>query len=101
MKKREIKNYGRSVKDRLLTVSKESDIPYMTILVRYIQERLPDNFYKDTNRVARWKGFLKGIKWQEDIPFETIELVSLYLHISLSSYYLMRLICRYPPRDTR
>ena len=40
MKKREIKNYGRSVKDRLLTVSIESGIPYMTILVRYIQERL-------------------------------------------------------------
>ena len=40
MKKKEIKNYGRSVKDRLSTVSKENDIPYMTILVRYIQERL-------------------------------------------------------------
>ena len=36
MKKREIKNYGRSVKDRLLTVSIESGIPYMTILVRII-----------------------------------------------------------------
>lgn len=31
---KEIKNYGRSVKIKLLTLSKESGIPYMTILVR-------------------------------------------------------------------
>lgn len=31
-----------------------------------------DDFYKDTTRIARWRGFLKGIKWQEDIPFEII-----------------------------
>ena len=30
---KEIKNYGRSVKTKLLTLSKESGIPYMTILV--------------------------------------------------------------------
>lgn len=35
---KEIKNYGRSVKTKLLTLSKESGIPYMTILVRYFQE---------------------------------------------------------------
>ena len=54
MIKKEIKNYGQSVRTRLLTVSKESSIPYMTILVRYLQERLlyrvsqsefKDNFY--------------------------------------------------------
>lgn len=31
-----------------------------------------DDFYKDATRIARWRGFLKGIKWQEDIPFEII-----------------------------
>ena len=34
MTKKEIKNYGKSVKTRLLTVANESGIPYMTILVR-------------------------------------------------------------------
>lgn len=57
MKKREIKNYGRSVKDRLLTVSKESGIPYMTILVRYIQERL---LYRVAQSEYRSNFFLKG-----------------------------------------
>lgn len=57
MKKREIKNYGRSVKDRLLTVSKESGILYMTILVRYIQERL---LYRVAQSEYRSNFFLKG-----------------------------------------
>ena len=57
MKKREIKNYGKSVKDRLLTVSKESSIPYMTILVRYIQERL---LYRVAQSEYRSNFFLKG-----------------------------------------
>ena len=39
MIKKDIKNYGRSGKARPLTVSKDSGIPYMTILVRYVQER--------------------------------------------------------------
>ncbi len=57
MKTREIKNYGRSVKDRLLTVSKGSGIPYMTILVRYIQERLR---YRVAHSDYRGNFFLKG-----------------------------------------
>lgn len=35
-----IKNYGKSVRDRLLNVSKNSYIPYQTLLTRYFQERL-------------------------------------------------------------
>lgn len=54
---KEIKNYGRSVKARLLTVSKESGIPYMTILVRYIQERL---LYRVAHSEYRANFFLKG-----------------------------------------
>lgn len=31
-----------------------------------------EGFYTDSNRVARWRGFLKGIKRQENISFEAI-----------------------------
>lgn len=60
MTKKEIKNYGKSVRTRLLTVSKESGIPYMTVLVRYFQERLlyrvsqsefKKNFYFEKHQV--------------------------------------------------
>ena len=57
MTKREIKNYGRSVKERLLTLSRNSDIPYMTILVRYIHERL---LYRLAHSKFRDKFLLKG-----------------------------------------
>jgi predicted nucleotidyltransferase component of viral defense system len=35
-----IKNYGKSVRDKLLNVSKNSNVPYQTLLTRYFQERL-------------------------------------------------------------
>lgn len=35
-----IKNYGKSVRDRLLNVSKDSHVPYQTLLTRFFQERL-------------------------------------------------------------
>lgn len=45
-----------------------------------------DDFYKDTNRIARWKGFLKGINWQENISFETIGQT---IKSELSDYWVM------------
>lgn len=57
MTRKEIKNYGQSVKNRLLTVSKDNGIPYMTILVRYIQERL---LYRIAHSKYRDHFFLKG-----------------------------------------
>lgn len=57
MTKKEIKNYGKSVRTRLLTVSKESGIPYMTILVRYLQERL---LYRVSHSEFRDNFYLKG-----------------------------------------
>ena len=54
---KEIKNYGRSVKTKLLTLSKESGIPYMTILVRYFQERL---LYKVAHSDYKNNFLLKG-----------------------------------------
>ena len=57
MTKKEIKNYGKSVRTRLLTVSRESGIPYMTILVRYLQERL---LYRVSQSEFRENFYLKG-----------------------------------------
>ena len=57
MTKKEIKNYGKSVRTRLLTVSKESGIPYMTILVRYLQERL---LYRVSQSEFKENFYLKG-----------------------------------------
>lgn len=57
MTKKEIKNYGKSVRTRLLAVSKESGIPYMTILVRYLQERL---LYRVSQSEFKENFYLKG-----------------------------------------
>lgn len=57
MTKKEIKNYGKSVRTRLLKVSKKSGIPYMTILVRYLQERL---LYRVSQSEFKENFYLKG-----------------------------------------
>lgn len=57
MTKKETKNYGKSVRTRLLAVSKESGIPYMTILVRYLQERL---LYRVSQSEFKENFYLKG-----------------------------------------
>lgn len=57
MIKKEIKNYGKSVKTRLLTVANESGIPYMTILVRYLQERF---LYRVSQSEYKKNFYLKG-----------------------------------------
>lgn len=57
MTKKEIKNYGKSVRTRLLTVSKENGIPYMTVLVRYFQERL---LYRVSQSEFKENFYLKG-----------------------------------------
>ena len=36
----EIKNYGKSIRARLLNVAKQEEVFYQTILTRYFQERL-------------------------------------------------------------
>ena len=51
---KEITNYGKSVRTRLLDIAKQSNYDYMQILLRYLHERLlyrltqtpyADNFY--------------------------------------------------------
>lgn len=89
MKKREIKNYGRSVKDRLLTVSIESGIPYMTILVRYIQERL---LYRLAQSEYCNYFFLKGgallYAFNQEKARPTKDIDFLGTHISNDSDYI-------------
>ncbi len=54
---KEIKNYGRSVKAKLLNVANETKQPYQLLLVRYIQERL---LYRLSVSEYRDRFFLKG-----------------------------------------
>ena len=37
---KEITNYGKSVRTRLLDIAKQSNYDYMQILLRYLHERL-------------------------------------------------------------
>ena len=40
MSKEIVKNYGKSIRDRLLNIAKSENIYYQTVLTRYFQERL-------------------------------------------------------------
>lgn len=40
MNKEQNKNYGRSIRTKLLNVAQKEDVFYQTILTRYFQERL-------------------------------------------------------------
>lgn len=40
MNKEQNKNYGRSIRAKLLNVAKKEDVFFQTILTRYFQERL-------------------------------------------------------------
>lgn len=52
-----IKNYGSSIRSKLLNISKKEDIFHQTILTRYFQERL---LYRMSQTRYRNKFFLKG-----------------------------------------
>lgn len=89
MIKKDIKNYGRSVKARLLTVSKDSGIPYMTILVRYVQERL---LYRVAHSEYRNNLFLKGgallYAFNQEKARPTKDIDFLGTHINNDSEYI-------------
>ena len=53
----EIKNYGKSIKARLLNVAKQEEVFYQTILTRYFQERL---LYRISQTRYRENFYLKG-----------------------------------------
>lgn len=52
-----IRNYGKSVRDRLLAVSKNNRVPYQTLLTRYFQERL---LYRISQTQYKERFLLKG-----------------------------------------
>ena len=53
----EIKNYGKSIRARLLNVAKQEEVFYQTILTRYFQERM---LYRISQTRYRENFYLKG-----------------------------------------
>ncbi len=57
MSKEIVKNYGKSIRSKLLNISKSEDIYYQTVLTRYFQERL---IYRISQTTYRQNFYLKG-----------------------------------------
>lgn len=57
MSKEQIKNYGKSIRSKLLNIAKQEDVFYQTILTRYFQERL---LYRISQTKYRSNFYLKG-----------------------------------------
>lgn len=57
MSKEIVKNYGKSIRSRLLNIAKSEDIYYQTVLTRYFQERL---IYRISQTSYRQNFYLKG-----------------------------------------
>ena len=56
-KENTIKNYGKSIRTKLLNVAKKEDVFYQTILTRYFQERL---LFRMSQTKYRSNFYLKG-----------------------------------------
>lgn len=56
-KENTIKNYGKSIRTKLLNVAKKEDVFHQTILTRYFQERL---LYRMSQTRYRSNFYLKG-----------------------------------------
>lgn len=57
MSKGIVKNYGRSIRSKLLNIAKDENIYYQTVLTRYFQERL---IYRMSQTSYRQNFYLKG-----------------------------------------
>lgn len=57
MSKGIVKNYGKSIRIRLLNIAKSENIYYQTVLTRYFQERL---IYRISQTSYRQNFYLKG-----------------------------------------
>lgn len=57
MSKGNVKNYGKSIRSRLLNIAKSENIYYQTVLTRYFQERL---IYRISQTPYRQNFYLKG-----------------------------------------
>ena len=52
-----VKNYGKSIRSKLLNIAKNEDVYYQTVLTRYLQERLA---YRISQTGYRQNFYLKG-----------------------------------------
>ena len=57
MSKEIVKNYGKSIRSKLLNIAKNEDVYYQTVLTRYFQERL---IYRISQSGYRQNFYLKG-----------------------------------------
>ena len=57
MSKNVVKNFGKSIRSKLLNIAKNKDIYYQTVLTRYFQERL---IYRISQSGYRQNFYLKG-----------------------------------------
>ena len=57
MSKDIVKNYGKSIRSKLLNIAKNEDVYYQTVLIRYFQERL---VYRISQTGYRQNFYLKG-----------------------------------------
>jgi len=57
MSKDIVKNYGKSIRSKLLNIAKNEDVYYQTVLTRYFQERL---VYRISQTGYRQNFYLKG-----------------------------------------
>lgn len=79
----EIKNYGKSIRARLLNVAKQEEVFYQTILTRYFQERL---LYRISQTRYRNNFYLKGgalmYAYERFAARPTLDIDFLGIHIS-------------------
>lgn len=82
----EVKNYGKSIRARLLNVAKQEDVFYQTIQTRYFQERL---LYRISQTHYRVNFYLKGgalmYAYERFAARPTLDIDFLSTHISNDS----------------
>ena len=90
-----VKNYGKSVRTRLLNLSKEEGIPFMTLLVRYLQERL---LYRVSQSTFHDNLYLKGgallYAHQQEKSRPTKDIDFLGRHINNDSDFVKSVFCK-------
>lgn len=86
---KESKNYGKSIRARLLNIAKHEDVFYQTILTRYFQERL---LYRISQTRYRENFYLKGgalmYAYERFAARPTLDIDFLGTHISNDSNHI-------------
>ena len=79
MSKEQNKNYGKSIRTKLLNVARKENVFNQTILTRYFQERL---LYRISQTHYRGNFYLKGGALM--YAYENLRLVQHWISISLA-----------------